>query len=261
MVAANLACAVKSCARSFILPAVSVTFSATVSRQYGRLFLGNISGRTCLFPQPGFRVRQVISRSLSVRAGRRRSEEAYKAGSHQRRSNRRMTYQPPSNACSDRQSRGGIGGGSGFDVLDQQFDRGLGIGFGFIQKRILGVDSFLLQSFCELGSGAGDRSVERSLASLVREASTSRSSWLRLGSIMTSAHLRTEKPDTSRLIIYLMGVLGRSAIRPRTLSCLIGQGCQRALRAPSLRCTEWLHYRSARYLACRRCGHHLAHCH
>src|ERR1700730_15055372 len=33
---------------------------------------------------------------------------------------------------------------------------------------------------------AGDRSVERSLASLVREASTSRSSWLRLGSIMAS---------------------------------------------------------------------------
>ena len=66
---------------------------------------------------------------------------------------------------------------------------------------------------------------------------------------MTSAHLRTEKPDTSQLIIDLMGVLGRSAIRPRTLSCSIDRGCQRALRAPSLRRTEWLHYRSARYLA------------
>jgi hypothetical protein len=62
-----------------------------------------------------------------------------------------MTYQPPSNARSDCQSRGGIGGGSGFDVLDQRFDRGLGLGFGFIQKRILVVDSFLLQIFCELG--------------------------------------------------------------------------------------------------------------
>src|SRR3984893_11481601 len=54
---------------------------------------------------------------------------------------------------------------------------------------------------------AGDRSVERSLASLVREASTSRSSWWRLGSIIISAHLRREKPDTSQLIIYLMEVL------------------------------------------------------
>src|ERR1700730_7101047 len=44
---------------------------------------------------------------------------------------------------------------------------------------------------------AGDRSVERSLASLARQASTSRSSWFRLGSIMTNAHLRTEKDDTS----------------------------------------------------------------
>ena len=152
LVAANLACAVKSCARSFILPAVSVTCSATVSRQYGRLVLGNVSRRTCLFPQPGFRVRQVISGSLPIRAGRRRSEQAYQAGSHQRRSNRRMPDQPPSNSRSDRQGRGGIGGGSGLDVLDQQLDRGLGTGFGFVQKRILGVERFLLQSFCELGS-------------------------------------------------------------------------------------------------------------
>jgi hypothetical protein len=28
-------------------------------------------------------------------------------------------YQPPSNPRSDRQSSGGIGGGPGFDVLDQ----------------------------------------------------------------------------------------------------------------------------------------------
>jgi hypothetical protein len=58
-----------------------------------------------------------------------------------------MTYQPPSNARSDRQSRGGIGGGSGFDVPDQRFDRRLGLGFGFIQKLILGVEKLPASEF------------------------------------------------------------------------------------------------------------------
>src|ERR1700738_1359930 len=80
-----------------------------------------------------------------------------------------------------------------------------------------------------------------------------------LSSIRPIRWVSWNRSDTSRLIIDLMEVLGRGAIRPPTLRCLTDRGCQQqVLRALSLRCTEWFHYRSGRDLVCRRCGHHLA---
>src|ERR1700731_2025671 len=71
-----------------------------------------------------------------------------------------------------------------FSILDSLSYQGLALDFSR-RAYLASIDSCFRVSV-NSAAVAGDRSVERSLASLARQASTSRSSWFRLGSIMAS---------------------------------------------------------------------------